>query len=150
MRFLVSLLLVTLALSVTTYGASAGTSWCRSDPLLLIDGDVAQVFVAGPLTAPLQVTGPTEVIVTVPVGVRADLILTDLGFGRGWEVTIEESPRLQKSRLHGIEVMVSVYVPTRTDDMAVRIEFAPRIVGILSPQSVEGTSNSWVHLKGRL
>jgi hypothetical protein len=100
-----------------------------------------------PSTAPLQVTGPTKVVVSVPVGVDAELILTDLGFGRGWDVTIEESRRLRNHRIHGTEVMVSVYVPARPDKMAIQVEYAPRIVGILNPASVEGTSNSWVHLK---
>lgn len=149
-RLLTALLLVTLAFSVTTYGATAGTSWCRSDPVLLIDGDLVSIFVAGPLTAPLEVTGPTKVIIAVPEGVQADLLLTDLGFGRGWDVSIEESPRLSKSRFSGTEVMVSVYVPAKTDDMTVRVEFAPRVLGILFPESSEGTSNSWVHLKGEL
>jgi hypothetical protein len=135
---------------VSSYGALAGTAWCRSDPILVIDNTLTQVFVSGPLTAPLRVTGPTEVIVTVPTGVRADLILTDLGFGRGWDVTIKESSSLRHNhRIHGTEVLVSVYVPARTD-MPIRLETSTRLLGILSPASVEGTANSWVHLKTRL
>src|SRR3954466_6253776 len=75
--------LTLLALLLTTSGAFAGRTWCRTDPVVTINDSVADVFVGGPLTAPLQVTGPTQVVVTVPMGVNAGLLLSDLGFGRG-------------------------------------------------------------------
>jgi hypothetical protein len=65
----------------------AGRAWCRTDPLVRIGGDLADIFVAAPPKALLVVTGPNEVVVTVPKGVPARLILADLGFGRGEKVS---------------------------------------------------------------
>jgi hypothetical protein len=51
---------------------------------------------------------------------------------------------------NGIEVLVEVFVPATDDEMPVRVEFAPRILGILWPASAEGTANSWVRLRTEL
>jgi hypothetical protein len=112
----------------------------------LIDGAIADVFVSAPLTAPLKVTGPTEVVITVPEGVETAVVLTDLGFGRGETVTFKESARLRRTA-DGVQLKVAVRVPARDDEMPVRVEFAPRILGILWPDSAEGTANDWVVLR---
>jgi hypothetical protein len=124
--------------------ADAHRTWCRTDPVVAIGGAVADVFVAGPLAAPLYVTGPTQVVVTVPVGVDAWLVLSDLGFGRGEVVGFAQSAALQVTD-DGIEVQVQVYVPADRA-MPVLVEFAPRLIGILWPDSAEGTANSWITL----
>ena len=129
--------------------AGAARAWCRTDPIVLIGGTVVDVFVLGPLTALLQVTGPTEVVVTVPVGVSASLLLPDLGFGRGEVVSFAQSAALVRNA-NGIQVKVDVRVPAKDSSMPVRVEFAPRILGILKPASAEGTANRWVSLTTRL
>ena len=128
--------------------AAAYRTWCRSDPIVMIDGVLVDIFVSAPPDAPLNVTGPTEVVVTVPRGVDAVLVVTDLGFGRGERVRFEESGALKASE-DGIEVRVEVYVPSRDDDMPVLVEFAPRIIGLLAPTSAEGTANYWIRLEAR-
>src|SRR5215207_4181515 len=109
-KFLSTLVMVVLALALTSSGVFAGRTWCRTDPVVMIGGELADMFVAGPLTAPLQVTGPTRVNIIVPTGVDAWLVLADLGFGRGEVVTFQESADLQVTE-QGIEVRVQVYVP---------------------------------------
>lgn len=130
-------------------GTNAARMWCRTDPIVLIDGTIVDIFVLGPLTAPMQVTGPTEVVVTVPVGVDASLVAHDLGFGKGETVAFAESRALRVTS-RGIQVQVDVRVPAIDDAMPIRVEFAPRIIGILWPESAEGTANSWVSLTTRL
>jgi hypothetical protein len=76
-------------------------------------------------------------------------VLKDLGFGKGEEVTFQESAKL-KATEDGIEVVVKVMVPASEDDMPVRVEFAPRVVGVLQPASAEGTANEWVTLRTSL
>jgi hypothetical protein len=127
--------------------AGAYRTWCRSDPIVIIDGVLVDIFVAGPLEAYSLVTGPTEIVVSVPPGVDAWLVVSDIGFGQGELVRFEESKAL-KVRERGIDVKVEVFVPT-TEDIPVRVEFAPRIVGLLAPTSAEGASNDWVTLKAR-
>lgn len=143
-----ALILVAVALLVAAPGAGALRSWCRSDPVIRIDGDLADIFVAAPFRAPLRVTGPTEVVVTVPKGVDTRLVLRDPGFGRGVNVAFEHSRRLEVSD-RGIEVQVRVLVPADDDTMPVRVEFAPRVVGVLRPASAEGTANHWITLRTR-
>jgi hypothetical protein len=144
-RLLIAILLLMLALLLPATPAGATKSWCRSDPLVLIDGEFADIFVSGPPEAPLVVTGPTQIVVRVPRGVAASLVVADLGFGRGTEVSFAESRALRVTE-HGIEVRIDVYVPAEDDTMPIRVEFAPRIIGILWPSQVEGAANEWVTL----
>jgi hypothetical protein len=144
-RLLLVFSLVTLAFVVLAPGASAARAWCRTDPLIVVDGTLADVFVSGPLTAPLKVTGPTKMIVTVPEGVKAHLILQDLGFLRGYDFKFVQSSELQKTD-KGIEIRIEVYVPARDSSMPIKVEFSPRLLGILAPEGVEGTANEWITL----
>ncbi len=70
---------------VRSVGAIRG--WCKSDPLILINGVLADITYDAPLDALLKVTGPTQVVVTVPHGVNAKLVLAGPGFGRGERVS---------------------------------------------------------------
>lgn len=126
-------------------GASASKAWCRTDPVVVIDGHITDVFVAGPLEALLVATGPTEIVVTVPAGIDAWLLLADVGFGRGVNVSFAESDDLTASR-SGVEIDVAVFVPA-SKNIPVRVEVAPRLLGILWPSSAEGTANQWFSLR---
>jgi hypothetical protein len=44
----------------------------------------------------------------------------------------------------GMQIRVKVLVPTSDDTVPVQVQLAPRIVGILSPTTVEGVANAWV------
>jgi hypothetical protein len=129
--------------------AQASVGWCRSDPVVIIDDEVADIFLSAPADAPLKVTGPNEIIVTVPDTVSASAIPVPLGFGRGESVTVVHSPDLQATA-DGIEVTIDVYVPSSDDAMPVRVEFAPRVAGLLSPASAEGLANTWITLSTQL
>ena len=129
--------------------ASASKAWCRTDPVIMVDRYVTDVFVSGPLSALLTVTGPTEIVVTVPTGVDASLVLADLGFGRGTNVSFKESKSLKRDK-QGVEIKVAVFVPSSDEDMPVRVEVAPRILGLLSPASTEGTANEWIVMRTRV
>lgn len=136
-------MLVVLALSMTGQGAVAGRVWCRTDPVLLIDGRLVNITVAGPLTAILQVTGPTKIEVLVPKGVNAKVLISDLGFGRGYETTVREANNLSQTKRHN-EIHVRAYVPARNSSMPVLLETAPGLLRLLRPVQSEGTANSWV------
>lgn len=140
---LCSLLLLIIAAGPFARPAAASKAWCRTDPVIMVDGYLSDIFVAGPLTALLTVTGPTQIVVTVPVGVSAWQVLPDLGFGRGTNVTFQESPSLTKTS-RGAEVQVAVYVPSSDPEMPVRVEVAPRLLGLLWPVSADGTANEWI------
>ncbi len=128
--------------------AERSRGWCRSDPLILIEGVVLDIFCSAPLTAPLYVTGPTEIVVSVPAGVQPALVLAGVGFGRGELVRFEERNRLQQSA-EGLEVEVEVYVPARSE-LPIGVVFARNLVGILDPTRAEGVTNEWISLGKRL
>ena len=128
-----------------TRSTAAIRGWCRSDPLISIDGELADIFCTAPPEILLSVTDPTEIVVTVPRTVKAQLVLIGPGFGKGERVRFETSRKLKQTRT-GIEVVVAVMVPAR-DDLPIHVEFAARILGILNPDRVEGATNRWVKLK---
>ena len=126
----------------------AGRGWCRSDPLITIEGVPADIFCTARLTAPLRVNGPTEIVVSVPVGVSTALVLAGPGFGHGEKVRFAETDRLQQSA-SSVDLEVAVYVPAK-EDLAIGVEFAPRIVGILAPARADGFANQWIILPTQL
>ena len=131
---------------LVTVAASRG--WCRSDPFILIEGVVVDIFCTAPVTAPLYVTGPTEIVVSVPVGVSPALVVAGVGFGRGELVRFEELQRLKQSA-EGLQVEVEVYVPA-SSEFPIGVEFARNLVGILDPVRAEGITNEWINLGKRL
>ena len=145
MALAVALFLVGSALALAD-PAAAIRNWCRTDPVVSIDGELADVFVSAPAEAPTLVTGPNRIVVRLPAGVRATLVASDLGFGKGTAVSFDEAKRLRVTD-RGIEVEIEAYVPATDDAMPVRVEFAPRAVGILWPASAEGTANEWITLR---
>jgi hypothetical protein len=140
--------LATAALVVDSRISLAGRGWCRSDPLISIEGVPVDIFCTAHLTAPLQVKGPTEIVVSVPAGVNAALVLAGIGFGRGEQVRFEATDRLKQSA-SAVALEVAVYVPAK-NNLAIGVEFAPRVVGILDPVRAEGFANQWITLATQL
>ena len=143
-RWALAVVAVLTALSASN--AAAGVGWCRTDPVIMVDGVAADVFVSAPADAPLKVTGPTQIVVTTPRDAHAVLILSTPGFGRGEVVRFEQSPSL-KLGADGIDLRIEVFVPATDDALPVLVEFAPRILGILAPVAAEGTANDWISVR---
>lgn len=139
--------IVTLGLAVPT--ANAGIGWCRTDPVVVIDGQIADIFVSARFDDLSKVTGPTEFVVGTPVGIDGQLAIATAGFGYGEKVTFEEFPSLQVTA-EGIELRIKVRVPARSDAMPIRVEFAPHLVGVLAPVEAEGHANEWIVLRPHL
>jgi hypothetical protein len=81
-------------------------------------------------------------VVTTPEGVQAQHVISDLGFGHGYDISTGTSPDLEWSS-EGIELEIAVWVPARSD-LPVTVEFAPRVFGLLWPAFASGSTNSWV------
>ena len=136
--------LVLLALVVAGQSsASASVRWCRSDPLVVIDGHLVDVFVSIPTDDLSKVTGATQIVVIAPPDVAVALASPGVGFGYGEDVSFETSPSLDVTT-QGMEIRARVLVPASDDAVPVLVELAPRIVGIVSPTAVEGLANAWV------
>ena len=139
--------IVTLGLAVPT--ANAGIGWCRTDPVVVIDGQIADIFVSARFDDLTKVTGPTEIVVATPVGIDGQLAIATIGFGYGEKVTFQESPSLQVTT-EGIELRIKFRVPARSDAMPIRVEFAPHLVGALAPVEADGHANEWIVLRPHL
>ncbi len=107
----------------TTRSAEAARGWCRTDPLILIDGELADIFCTAPLSMLLNATGPTEYVVTLPRGVEGKLLLAGPGFLKGETLEFKHSAKLEKTK-SGIEIKVAVKVPAK-EDLPIGVEFAP-------------------------
>jgi hypothetical protein len=140
---IVVIALAVLAALVTGSSAQAGKGWCRVDPIIIIDGEITDVVVGSDLSALVSTTGPIKIIVTIPPKTMAVKLISDLGFGRGYDIKIVTSDALVKTRKH-TPVQIKVYVPAKSDSMPVSVYFSPRLLGILSPVSVDGHANSGV------
>ncbi len=70
------------------------------------------------------------------------LILAGVGFDRGERVRFARSRKLRRGK-DGIQV--AVRAPSRVE-MPITVESAPRILGILWPETADGQANEWVKL----
>ena len=141
-----ALLVSILTFALAVPGTSAGVGWCRDDPVVVVDGQIANLYVSAQFEDLPEVTGPTEIVISTPVGVDLALAVEGPGFGYGEHVSFVESKSLQVTS-KGIEVRIKVRVPARSDAMPIRVEFAPQVVGTLQPATTEGTANEWVALR---
>lgn len=134
-----------IGMLATGPSAQAGKGWCRVDPVVIIDGQVTDIFVGSDPSALLTTTGPIQIVVTVPAEMSATHVISDLGFGRGYDFSIVESSQLVATA-DSVPVDVEVYVPATGDALPVSVYFAPRLLGLLQPASTDGHANAWVEL----
>jgi hypothetical protein len=139
-----ALVLALALLAVFAPNTSASIHWCRTDPAVSINGQTVNIFVASTEEIYQQATGPTDVVVSVPVGVSAQLLWTDPGFGYGETVTIVESSRLRVTA-SGVQIMVSAYVPA-TGSLPVLVEIVPANAGVVTA-SAQGATNAQVRVR---
>lgn len=147
------LIAVVFAGGVTASETDAARGWCRADPVILVDGQLADVFVGSSAEMLLKSTGPIKMEVIIPTGSKGYVVLTDLGFLRGYDIVFKHSSALTKTRSH-TQVKIRVYAPARTSSLPVTVTFAPRSLNsslkeILIGTSATGTANQWVSLKTR-
>ncbi len=140
--------LVIIVAALTMPSATAGVAWCRSDPIVVIDDQVADLFVDIRFDDLPSIKGRTEIVIFTPVDVTTRLATPGIGHGHGENVRFEESASLEKTE-KGIEVRIGVYVPAH-DRIRVRVHFAPNVVGVLKPASARGEANEWITLGARL
>jgi hypothetical protein len=126
--------------------ASAGRTWCRTDPVFKIDGQVVDVWVASDVAMKTAATGPTKIALTVPVGCSASVIAKDLGFGYGYAISIATSSTLQKTAT-STPVVVAVTVPSKDGSLPVVVEQTPRTAGPVKAGTAQGLANRVVTLR---
>lgn len=85
-RLAVTVLIQCLAIIALILPADAAVKWCKSDPIVRLDGTQVQILVAIPEDYQSLVNGPIAVEVSTPKSVDRELILTDAGFNGFGEV----------------------------------------------------------------
>lgn len=124
----------------------AGRQWCKTDPVVLIDGQLADILVMVPLEQLQEVDGATEIILTIPDASEAAMVSPGVGFGYGEKLSIVKSPLLSRTA-DWTEVKIEVLVPGTNPLLPVRVEFAPRVLGLLDPVAREGAADRWLRMK---
>jgi hypothetical protein len=124
----------------------AARTWCQKDPVVKIDGKVADILLGSYTDLNSAATGPSVVQVGVPIGVPAELLATDLGFGQlGYAVSFYQDAKLTKSK-STVQVRVAVFVPSNDGTLPLAVDFVPRSSG-LTAASASGYANSWVNVQ---
>jgi hypothetical protein len=124
-------------------GAAAFRTWCRADPVLEIDGELADVFVDSVAKMLLAADGPVRLEIALPPGVTGRVLLSDAGFGRGYDIEVAEGNRPA--------LRIAVFAPAGGAALPVVVTFAPRslsagLEAVLVGTSAEGLSDEWVKL----
>jgi hypothetical protein len=129
--------------------ASAGRTWCKRDPVVKIDGKVADIFLSSYTELDRTTTGPAEIVVSIPRGSTGELLAADRGFGGyGYEVTFLVDETLKKSSI-STQVQVKAFVPSADGSLPLKVDFAPRSSD-LRAASAQGLVNKyWVTLRTR-
>jgi hypothetical protein len=142
-RTLVPLALVVAVLICASPRVSAGIAWCKTDPIVAVGDESVNIYVSAPETILGAATGPTDVVVYVPVGSATEVLFTDPGFGYGETVTIVESNRLRAGG-NGTQIIVAVTVPASAS-LPVLVEIVPQSAGVVTA-SASGSTNGTVRI----
>ena len=144
-------LLIALGLMVglTARDASAARGWCLADPVIMVDGQLADVFVTSDLAMLTAANGPIQLVIAIPKGSKGSVVLTDLGYGHGYKISFVQQANLTRTS-HHTQIHIRAYVPATTA-LNVQVNFAPRslnagLTAILLGKTAEGVANSWFDL----
>jgi hypothetical protein len=124
--------------------AGATRKWCRIDPVIQIDGQIAHIFVAAFVKNKKKArelsTGPIKVTVVIPMDIDHKDLHGDNGFGHGYEFSLISSPDLIATA-DVVPVRMIVNVPMSNDEIAVRSWLEPKGRGRLRWGGGLGTAN---------
>jgi hypothetical protein len=150
-RLILSLSLALFVILLVASPALAGRRWCARDPIVSLDGNHLQVWVAIPEEYVYLVNGPIEVTFKTPAGITRSVVMTDDGFnGHGEVVTFVDDPKSEVNPNGSFTVRVWVSVPideahTAADIKARRIPTQITVVEGNTTQVLYGwNTGSWI------
>lgn len=109
-RLALGTLVSVLMMAALATQASAGLLWCRSDPVVRLDGTLVDIVIAIPVDYVPAVNGATHFEVRTAKGATRELILNDVGYnGHGSEVVFTDGPGWVKDKK--VPTSVRVHVP---------------------------------------
>ncbi len=119
-------------------------TWCKSDPVVSLNGTLVDITVGIPLEYETLVNRPTRIEIQTPESVERDLIRSGPGFnGYGEEVffTDRTGEVQQKQFPATIKVRVPIDKPKLEAGEVVPVEVSVLADNALLPVIVEGTSD---------
>lgn len=91
---------------------------------------------------------PILLVLNVPIGVPASLLVADAGFGHGYAITIRESADLIGTD-QGAQLRVVAFAPATQSDLPVTLYFTSLDTdGSLTRKEITGLANAWITLQG--
>lgn len=110
-RFATAATLGLLAVIILAFPATAGVNWCRSDPIVRLNGTDVQILVAVPEEFVKFVNGPIHVKIKAPKDVEREIIMTDAGFNGHGEKVSMNGRRGAINADGSFDIEVRVHVP---------------------------------------
>ncbi|MGH9176226.1 MAG: hypothetical protein ACRD1H_17800, partial [Vicinamibacterales bacterium] len=111
-RATASILLALAAILVFALPAGATRNWCLRDPIVSLNGQPVQIWIAIPAEYEPAVNGPIEVRIFAPKNVSRKLLYVDDGFnGHGEDVRLEDDSNLRKYGDGSFDAIVRVKAP---------------------------------------
>jgi hypothetical protein len=103
--------------------AEAGITWCRTDPIVTVNGKAFHVYVSSTQAMYTQRTGPTEIIVKYPQGTTAtgQLVPNDNGFGLSYNLNLQSTSGLSVSG-SSLQIKVAVRVGANDSSLPVKMD----------------------------
>lgn len=143
-RFTVCTLITFLAILVLALPGRAALTWCKSDPIVRLDGTLVDITVGIPLEYESLVTGPVRIEVQTPESVERELVLSGPGFN-GYPEEVRFSDNTGEVEDKQFPATIKVRMPVDKSRLAPG-ERVPVEVTILAdnapvPVIVEGTSD---------
>lgn len=142
-RFVTASFLSLLAVLLLAMPAGAGVSWCRADPIVMLDGTEVQIWVSVAAEYEHLVTGPIRVAVYAPNRVSKEITFLDAGFnGHGEEVNFKHRGRVRDDGSFPVDIKVRVPL----DNRQLHREFDRRDIPVLV-EVITGDGQV-IHLEG--
>lgn len=130
--------------------ALAVKGWCKQDPIVKIGDLTVQIVLSSEAAMHGRATGPTQIVIQVPAGVRARFVADDPGFGHhGYDVRFTESPDLIADT-RSVGIVIDALVPAADPPggpLPLVLECFPLGSGPRVAQRAEGVANAWVRLQ---
>jgi hypothetical protein len=99
-----------LLCGVASAPAGAGRLWCKTDPIISLDGRLVDITVSIPLDMIVAVNGPVQITVWTPNTVERHVIVPDLGL-LGYRTEVVFKDTLAAVQDNRIPTYIKVVVP---------------------------------------
>ena len=134
--------LIVLARPLPARAAGIDALWCKSDPVVLLNGTIVDITAEIPLEYLSLVNGPVAYVVQTPTNVTRSVVVTDLGYN-GYGATVKFTNRTWGLEGKRFWTSVRVTVPIDRSRLAVGESVPVRLTVFPQnalPMVIEGTS----------